>query len=142
MAPADDAADKIAALQEEVDQLRQALVSHAAVDQAIGVLMAAARLRSQEGWEVLQFVSQHTNIKLREIARHVLRWAEDGELPDPVRTTLHTAVIRTRRQRLRAASHSGQGGRGGQHRPRSAADSRMINSVWSGESAEICDCGG
>ncbi|MCH5677001.1 ANTAR domain-containing protein [Streptomyces gilvus] len=142
MAPPDDAVDKIAALQEEVDQLRQALVSHAAVDQAIGVLMAAARLRSQEGWEVLQFVSQHTNIKLREIAQHVLRWAEDGELPDAVRTTLHTAVIRTRRQRLRSASRSDQGGRAGQQRRRSAYDSRMDGSVWSGETAEICDWGG
>ncbi|MEU6079412.1 ANTAR domain-containing protein [Streptomyces sp. NPDC047108] len=101
--------EKVTDLQEEVDHLRQALVSHAVIDQAIGVLIAKTGLRSDEGWEVLKEVSQHTNIKLREIACHVVRWTQNGRLPEDIRTRLHTAVIDARRARGESASASGRG---------------------------------
>ncbi len=87
-----DLLDKIAALQREVDQLRHALVSHAVVDQAIGVLRAVHGLGGQESWDVLQRVSQNTNIKLRKVAADVLRWADSGRLPDRIGPALHEAL--------------------------------------------------
>ncbi|MFF0735515.1 ANTAR domain-containing protein [Streptomyces chartreusis] len=87
-----DLLDKIAALQREVDQLRHALVSHAVVDQAIGVLRAVYGLDGQESWGVLQRVSQNTNVKLREVAEDVLRWAGSGRLPDAIGPALREAV--------------------------------------------------
>ncbi|MGW5651296.1 ANTAR domain-containing protein [Streptomyces humi] len=84
--------DKIAALQREVDQLRHALVSHAVVDQAIGVLRAVHGLGGRESWDVLQQVSQDLNVKLREVAADVLRWADSGRLPDRTGPALREAV--------------------------------------------------
>ncbi|MEU1801644.1 ANTAR domain-containing protein [Streptomyces sp. NPDC019937] len=94
--------EEVAALQVEVDQLRQAVISHAVIDQAIGVLIAVTGLRSDEGWKVLREVSQHTNIKVREIARHVLWWAHSGWLPQQIRPKLHAAVVNARRARREA----------------------------------------
>ena len=141
MAPADDPDDKIAALEEEIDQLRHALVSHAAVDQAIGVLMGSAGLRSQEGWEVLETVSQHTNIKLREIAQHVLRWAEDGELPHAIRSALHKAVVTTRRRRPRTGSRPGQDASARRSCRQAAPGAPASGASRPGDSPQACDCG-
>ncbi|MFF7654797.1 ANTAR domain-containing protein [Streptomyces sp. NPDC007983] len=105
-----DPEEKAAALQEEVDQLRRAVVSHAVIDQAIGVLIAVTGLRPDEGWNVLREVSQHTNIKVREVARHILRWAHSGRLPKEIRPKLHAAVIRARRARRASEAASRQGG--------------------------------
>ncbi|MFC8245282.1 ANTAR domain-containing protein [Streptomyces chartreusis] len=87
-----DLLDKIAALQREADQLRHALVAHAVVDQAIGVLRAVHGLDGQGSWDVLQRVSQNTNVKLREVAEDVLRWAASGRLPDALGPALREAV--------------------------------------------------
>lgn len=92
----DEQADQLAALQEEVTQLRQAVVSHALVDQAIGVVITAGGLRPDQGWEVLRQVSQHTNVKLREVARCVVEWPAGGRLPDAIRRALSDAVARAR----------------------------------------------
>lgn len=99
MTDENDPEDKVTVLLEEVDQLRRAVVSHAVIDQAIGVLMAVTGLRSDEGWSVLREVSQHTNIKVREIARHVLWWARSGRLPAEIRPKLQAAVMDARRAR-------------------------------------------
>jgi hypothetical protein len=84
------------ALQEEVDQLRQALVSHALVDQAIGVVITVGRLRPEQGWEALKHLSQHTNIKLREVARCLVEWPTRGRLPEVIRRALPAALEHAR----------------------------------------------
>ncbi|MFF6996812.1 ANTAR domain-containing protein [Streptomyces sp. NPDC008313] len=81
-------------LQEEIDQLKDAVTSHAVVDQAIGLVVALGRVTPDEGWTVLREVSQHTNVKLRDIAEMVLLWARTGELPSSVRTALEEALDR------------------------------------------------
>ncbi|CAM5673745.1 ANTAR domain-containing protein OS=Streptomyces chartreusis OX=1969 GN=CP983_41160 PE=4 SV=1 [Streptomyces chartreusis] len=58
--PADET-DRILELEEEVDQLKEAVVSHAVVDQAIGMVVALGRVAPDEGWAVLKEVSQHTH---------------------------------------------------------------------------------
>ncbi|MGW2618347.1 ANTAR domain-containing protein [Streptomyces sp. NPDC001500] len=57
-----------ACLKQENAQLRQAVASHATVDQAVGVLMAVHRLPPDTGFEMPREVSQHTDIKLHTVA--------------------------------------------------------------------------
>ncbi|MCI3278520.1 ANTAR domain-containing protein [Streptomyces cylindrosporus] len=91
--------EQLAALRQEVEQLRRALVSHAVVDQAIGVLRAHG-LRPGEGWELLQQVSQRSNVKLRHIAEHILRWADGEGLPDGIADALRATLVDGRRLRF------------------------------------------
>ncbi|MDO0917675.1 ANTAR domain-containing protein [Streptomyces sp. DT2A-34] len=91
--PADET-DRILELQEEVDQLKEAVVSHAVVDQAIGMVVALGRVSPEQGWAVLKDVSQHTNIKLRHVAELILRWGRDGEMPPEISVELEEALER------------------------------------------------
>ncbi|MEH0541891.1 ANTAR domain-containing protein [Streptomyces sp. B21-105] len=84
----------IFALQEEVEQLKEAVASHAVVDQAIGVVVALGRLTPDEGWVVLKEVSQHTNVKLRSVAELILLWGRRGELPPDIRAVLEDVLDR------------------------------------------------
>ncbi|EDY58881.1 MULTISPECIES: ANTAR domain-containing protein [Streptomyces] len=91
--PADES-DRIFALQEEIGQLKEAVASHAVVDQAIGMVVALGRITPDEGWEVLKEVSQHTNIKLRYVAELILLWGRSGEIPPEIRVELEEALDR------------------------------------------------
>ncbi|MEV5384589.1 ANTAR domain-containing protein [Streptomyces sp. NPDC052721] len=92
----DEQTDQLTALQEEVEQLRHALGSHALVDQAIGVVITVGGLRPEQGWEMLRHISQHTNIKLREVARCLVDWPSSRRLPEVVRRALPAAVEHVR----------------------------------------------
>jgi hypothetical protein len=92
-APA-DATKRIFELQEEVHQLKEAVTSHAVVDQAIGMVVALARVTPDQGWAVLREVSQHTNIKLRNIAEMIVIWGRNGELPADIRAELEDTLDR------------------------------------------------
>ncbi|MGW0821316.1 ANTAR domain-containing protein [Streptomyces sp. NPDC002845] len=87
-------ADRLFALQEEVNQLKEAVTSHAVVDQAIGMIVALGRVTPDQGWEVLREVSQHTNIKLRHVAEMILIWGRKGELPPEIRAELEQTIDR------------------------------------------------
>ncbi|WP_330282615.1 ANTAR domain-containing protein [Streptomyces sp. NBC_00588] len=93
----DEGADRVASLQAEVLQLRRAVESHAIVDQAIGVVITVAGLRPDQGWQVLKHISQHTNLKLREVARCLVGWPSGSPLPDVIRRALPHAVDHARR---------------------------------------------
>ncbi|GGS53096.1 MULTISPECIES: ANTAR domain-containing protein [Streptomyces] len=86
--------ERIAALQAEVDQMKEAMASHAVIDQAIGMMVALGRIAPDEGWQVLRDVSQHTNIKLRHIAELILIWGRRGDIPDGIRAALEDALDR------------------------------------------------
>jgi hypothetical protein len=92
MTEREDLVEKIEELQGEIAQLKQALVSHAVVDQAIGVVMTVSGLRSEQGWDVLRTVSQRTNTKLRDVALHVVHWPDVGSLPAEIRPALRSAL--------------------------------------------------
>ncbi|MEV6840702.1 ANTAR domain-containing protein [Streptomyces sp. NPDC051133] len=87
-------ADRVVELQAQVDQLKEAVTSHAVVDQAIGMMVALGRVTPDQGWQVLKEVSQHTNIKLRNIAELILIWGRRGDIPDDVRAELEDALDR------------------------------------------------
>ncbi|KRD11967.1 ANTAR domain-containing protein [Streptomyces sp. Root264] len=89
-----DETARIFALQEEVEQLKAAVASHAVVDQAIGVVVALGRMTPDEGWAVLKEVSQHTNVKLRSVAELILLWGRRGELPSDIRAELEDVLDR------------------------------------------------
>ncbi|MEV0976203.1 ANTAR domain-containing protein [Streptomyces sp. NPDC049915] len=95
----------ILALQEEILQLKQAVVSHAVVDQAIGVVIARGRLPPESAWDVLKDVSQHTNTKLRDVAEHLVQWPRCGWLPPEIGRALRTALER----RTHAVGHGQRG---------------------------------
>ncbi|MFJ3806154.1 ANTAR domain-containing protein [Streptomyces sp. NPDC090073] len=86
----------VRALQEEVDQLRQTVVSHAVVDRAIGVVITDGGLTAEQGWAALKHISQHTDIKLREVADTQVRWPASGTLPEALHRALSAAVARAR----------------------------------------------
>ncbi|MFF5367976.1 ANTAR domain-containing response regulator [Streptomyces sp. NPDC013187] len=86
-------------LQEEVEQLRQAIASRPVIDQARGILMATHGCASDEAWHILRETSQLSNTKLRDVAAAVTASAEtDGPAPSAeLRTALQRAVARRRR---------------------------------------------
>ncbi|MEU2555498.1 ANTAR domain-containing protein [Streptomyces sp. NPDC013313] len=92
----DEHADRLTALQREVGQLRHAVVSHAVIDQAIGVVVAVGGMSPGQGWEALRRISQHTNTKLREVARCLVEWPASGLLSEPIHRTLTEEVERHR----------------------------------------------
>lgn len=86
--------DRIFQLQEQIRQLKEAIVSHAVVDQAIGMVVVLARVTPDEGWLVLKEVSQHTNIKLRNVAEAILIWGRAGVMPPEIRAALEDCLDR------------------------------------------------
>ncbi|MFD9122122.1 ANTAR domain-containing protein [Streptomyces bottropensis] len=88
----DDSTAKIIDLQRHNDHLQTAITSHAVIDQAIGVVIALGALRPQQGFDVLKDVSQHTNVKLREIAGLIVDWVLTHHLPDDVQEALDAAL--------------------------------------------------
>ncbi|MEU9187250.1 ANTAR domain-containing protein [Streptomyces sp. NPDC048484] len=93
-APSGEDAPRIVELQEEIGQLKEAVTSHAVVDQAIGMMVALGRVTPDQGWSVLREVSQHTNIKLRNIAELIIVWGQNGDLPHDVLAALEDALDR------------------------------------------------
>lgn len=55
-----------------VEQLEEALKSRAVIDQAMGILMERESVGSSEAFEMLRTASQHSNVKLRDIARKIV----------------------------------------------------------------------
>ncbi|MFF3485315.1 ANTAR domain-containing protein [Streptomyces sp. NPDC002701] len=80
--------ERLERLQGENAQLQEAVHAHAVVDQAIGVVIVLGRLTPVQGWEVLRAVSQRTNIKLRQVAEHVVAFARTGQLGAAIRKEL------------------------------------------------------
>ncbi|MEV0224471.1 ANTAR domain-containing protein [Streptomyces sp. NPDC050704] len=100
-AVAAERAEQVRQLQEEVRQLRQAIVSRPVIDQARGILMAVESCSSDEAWHVLRDASQHANTKLRTVATAVVAGTTDGPAPsEPIRRALYDATTRqlTRRK--------------------------------------------
>jgi AmiR/NasT family two-component response regulator len=73
--------NKITELQAEIGQLQEAIVSHAVIDHAIGVVIGLGGLRSDQGFQVLRDVSQHTNIKLRQSPNRSWTGSTTGSCP-------------------------------------------------------------
>ncbi|MFE0178495.1 ANTAR domain-containing protein [Streptomyces sp. NPDC059002] len=82
------ASERVGELADEVAQLKQAVWSHATVDQAIGIVLVLGRMTPEEAWDVLREVSMRTNIKLRDVSRQIVDWGGTGVLTDQLRDEL------------------------------------------------------
>lgn len=70
------AIDQLNALGREVNQLREALVSRATIDQAKGLIMADRHCSPQEAFRVLVKLSNDTNVRVSEVARALVYQAQ------------------------------------------------------------------
>lgn len=86
--PSESAVDILERLEGENVQLKQAVRSHAVIDQAIGVIVALGQLTPDQGWDALRGISQNTNIKLRHVAELIVAWARTGELSPEIHSQL------------------------------------------------------
>ncbi|MFE7835977.1 ANTAR domain-containing protein [Streptomyces sp. NPDC057474] len=77
-------------------QLGRAMESRAAIDQARGMVMALAPCSSERAWDLLVGVSQHCNIKLRDVAAALVATTKDRTLPEPIQRELRRALWRLR----------------------------------------------
>ncbi|CAL9557439.1 ANTAR domain-containing response regulator [Streptomyces sp. enrichment culture] len=88
--------ERLHLLQEEVEQLRRAIVSRPVIDQARGILMATYGCTSDDAWHILREASQLSNTKLRDVAESLTAsaGAEGAPPPEEVRTALSRALAR------------------------------------------------
>ncbi|MEV5777909.1 ANTAR domain-containing protein [Streptomyces antimycoticus] len=96
MPSAEDAAllAEVAELRSRSEQLGQALESRAVIDQARGMVMVLAPCSSNRAWDLLVDVSQHCNIKLRDVAAALVATTKDRRLPEPIQRELRRALRR------------------------------------------------
>ncbi|HEX9697515.1 MAG TPA: GAF and ANTAR domain-containing protein [Actinomycetota bacterium] len=74
----EDAAQALAVEIERLDNLHGALASRQVIGRAEGILMQRERVTADQAFDLLRRASQHLNIKLREVAQHVV---DTGDLP-------------------------------------------------------------
>lgn len=74
-----DAAEVRALDEQRILNLAEALRTRELIGQAQGILMERERITGEQAFHVLRRASQHTNIKLREVAAAIV---ETGETPD------------------------------------------------------------
>ena len=63
----------------EVEQLKQAMLSRAVIEQAKGILVGAEHCTPDDAFEVLRRASQRENVKLRTIATRIVEKAAGGD---------------------------------------------------------------
>jgi hypothetical protein len=89
-APADESL--LTHLQTEVEQLRSAMASRAAIEQAKGILMVLMSCGDQVAFDLLAHISSHTHRKVRDVSALIIDSASGrSPLPDDVREILHDA---------------------------------------------------
>ncbi|MFF3641536.1 ANTAR domain-containing protein [Streptomyces sp. NPDC002564] len=93
---ATDSESTVADLKEEVAQLKQAMHSHATVDQAMGILVGIGQITPDEAWEVLREVSMNTNTKLRDVAETLIDWGCTRALPAEIGQELERRLVEHR----------------------------------------------
>ncbi|MFD2091643.1 PAS and ANTAR domain-containing protein [Blastococcus deserti] len=84
--------ERAQALEAEVGQLRAAMASRAAIEQAKGILMLLTSCGDQVAFDLLAHISSHTHRKVRDIAEVITRSAAgQTRLPDDVRAIIRDA---------------------------------------------------
>jgi hypothetical protein len=91
----------MAALEDEINEVRGALTSSRTIGVAIGLLMARLHIGRDRAFELLRLVSQHSNLKVRDIAEYM---ADTGKLPEEIPLTSWQATLMTTAPRPPVAS--------------------------------------
>lgn len=85
---------EVVELRAKNEQLEQALVSRPVIDQARGMVMVLAPCSSERAWDLLVDVSQHCNVKLRDVATALVATTNGQELPEAIRREWRRALRR------------------------------------------------
>jgi hypothetical protein len=90
--PPGSPAERTKSLEAEVGQLRAAMASRAAIEQAKGILMLLTSCSDQVAFDLLAHISSHTHRKVRDVAV-VLTASAAGQdrLPDDIRAIIRDA---------------------------------------------------
>jgi hypothetical protein len=90
--PPGSESERVHALETEVEQLRAAMASRAAIEQAKGILMLLTTCSDQGAFDLLAHISSHTHRKVRDVA-HAITASAAGRtgLPDDVRGIIRDA---------------------------------------------------
>jgi hypothetical protein len=84
--------DRVHQLETEVEQLRTAMASRAAIEQAKGILMLLTGCGDQVAFDLLAHMSSHTHRKVREVAVAITESAAGhGGLPEDIKAILRDA---------------------------------------------------
>jgi AmiR/NasT family two-component response regulator len=78
----------------EIEQLSRALASRAVIDQARGMVMALVPCSGERAWGLLVDVSQHCNVKLRDVAAALVATTEGEAFPGEMQRELRKALRR------------------------------------------------
>ncbi|MGW7719255.1 ANTAR domain-containing protein [Streptomyces chartreusis] len=81
-----------AELLQEREQIRHALETRPPIDLALGVLMATFTCQPDDASKILVDVSQHSNVKLQQVARAITQGASGQPIPAELQETLAAAV--------------------------------------------------
>jgi transcriptional regulator with GAF, ATPase, and Fis domain len=54
--------------EEKVEQLEEGIRTRQVIGEAVGIVMATRQVKADEAFEILKTISQHTNVKLKEVA--------------------------------------------------------------------------
>jgi hypothetical protein len=84
--------ERAQSLETEVGQLRAAMASRAAIEQAKGILMLLTSCGDQVAFDLLAHISSHTHRKVRDVAEVITRSAAgQTRLPDDIRAIIRDA---------------------------------------------------
>ena len=68
--------EELALLESEVDGLKAALASRTVIGIALGIIIERERVTEPEAFQILKEMSQHTNVKLRDVAAQMAKDAQ------------------------------------------------------------------
>jgi len=75
--------EELLALEKEVDGLKTALGSRTLIGKAMGIIIEREGVNETEAFERLKIMSQHGNVKLREVAAGLAREAQPEGAEEP-----------------------------------------------------------
>jgi hypothetical protein len=78
--------DELEALEREVDGLKTALGSRTIIGKAMGVIIEREGVNETEAFEILKTMSQHTNVRLRDVAARLAEEAQPAGKQEPEET--------------------------------------------------------
>ena len=88
----DSDVERARSLEAEVGQMRAAMASRAAIEQAKGILMLLTSCGDQAAFDLLAHISSHTHRKVRDVADVITRSvAGQSRLPDDIRAIIRDA---------------------------------------------------
>jgi AmiR/NasT family two-component response regulator len=75
--------EELAALEREVDGLKTALGTRTLIGKAMGLIIEREGVNETEAFEMLKTMSQHSNVKLRDVAARLAKEAQPTGKEEP-----------------------------------------------------------